>query len=269
MIAFGFHVIALLCYVAAGVMYGATLTLRQPKHAPPARVLFMVGVAAHTVAIGAFCTEFKVSPFASGYGTLSVASWVAALAYLPIELRKRAYALGAMAAPVCGLLLFAGLTRARTTASALPALKSGLTSLHVLLILLSFALFALAACCAAVYVWQYGLLKHPDRRGLFRRLPPLETLDSLAYHLVAFALPMLTLGLALGFVNVAALPRQSNPLLDPHTLMSFAAWLVYSVYLGARLLAGWRGTRLNYMLIVGLVVTLMIYFVPSTTHRFT
>jgi ABC-type transport system involved in cytochrome c biogenesis permease subunit len=80
---------------------------------------------------------------------------------------------------------------------------------------------------------------------------------------------MLTLGLALGFVNVAALPKGSNPLLDPHTLMSFAAWLVYSVYLGARLLAGWRGTRLNYLLIVGLAVTLAIYFVPTTTHRFT
>jgi ABC-type transport system involved in cytochrome c biogenesis permease subunit len=80
---------------------------------------------------------------------------------------------------------------------------------------------------------------------------------------------MLTLGLALGFVNVSALPRPSDPLLDPHTLMSFAAWLVYSVYLGARLLAGWRGTRLNYLLIAGLAVTIAIYFVPSTTHRFT
>ena len=268
MIAFVLHLVALVCYVAAGVMYGATISLRQPKHGVSGRVLFLSAVVVHTLAIGAFCTEQNVSPFASGYGTLSVASWVAALTFLPIELRKGVHAIGAMAAPVCGLLLFGGLTRVRGEASALPALQSGLTSLHVLLVLLSFALFAVAACCAVVYVWQYGLLKHPDRRALFRRLPPLETVDGLAYHLVAFALPMLTLGIALGFLNVRALPREANPLLDPHTLMSFAAWGVYSAYLAARLIAGWRGTRLNYLLIVGLAVTLAIYFVPSTTHTF-
>jgi ABC-type uncharacterized transport system permease subunit len=263
------HIVALLGYVAAAVLFGAAISLREPRHGVSARLLFVLAVSAHTGAIGAFCAEQKVSPFASGYGTLSVASWVAALTYLPIELRKGVAALGALIAPVCSLLLFGALTRLRTSASTLPALKSGLTSLHVLLILLSFALFAIAACCAAVYVWQYGLLKHPDRRALYRRLPPLETVDGLAYHLVAFALPLLTVGLALGFVNVANLPRPSNPLTDPHTLMSFAAWLVYSGYLAARLAAGWRGTRLNYLLIVGLAVTLAIYFVPSTTHTFT
>jgi ABC-type transport system involved in cytochrome c biogenesis permease subunit len=90
----------------------------------------------------------------------------------------------------------------------------------------------------------------------------------MAYHLVAFGLPMLTVGIALGFVNAASVPMRGSGLLDPHTIVSLAAWAVYGTYLAARLLAGWRGQRLNYLLIAGLVVTLALYFVPSSTHRF-
>ena len=55
---------------------------------------------------------------------------------------------------------------------------------------------------------------------------------------------------------------------NPHTLMSIAAWLVYVTYLGARLIAGWRGTRLHYLLIAGMTVTIALYFIPTSTHRF-
>ena len=136
----------------------------------------------------------------------------------------------------------------------------------MLLIVISFALFALAACCAVFYIWQYDLLKHPDRRALFRRLPPLETVDTLAYHFVAFALPLLTLGIALGAVRASA--THTPWVLDPKTIMSYMAWLVYGTYLVTRLAAGWRGTRPNYLLIAGLAVTIALYFVPSATHRF-
>ena len=104
---------------------------------------------------------------------------------------------------------------------------------------------------------------------MFRRLPPLETVDAIAFHMVSFALPLLTVGLALGFVRAASGALHGSWITDPHTLISVAAWLVYSGYMAARLFAGWRGTRLNYLLVAGLAVTLTLFFVPSTTHRFT
>jgi ABC-type uncharacterized transport system permease subunit len=264
------HVAALLVYVAAGVLYGANLTLKAPAYGGRARALLVLGVLLHTAAIGAFCIVVKQSPFASGFGTLSVAAWAVALICLPVEFLGHVRSLGALAMPVATILLFAGLVRSgRAFASTTPEIRTGMTSLHVLLILFSFALFALAACCAVFYVWQYSLLKHPDKRGLFRKLPPLETVDSLAYHLVSFALPLLTLGLALGIVNAANGGLKGNWLADPHTIMSIGTWLVYMTYIAARTLGGWRGTRSNYLLIAGLAVTIALYFVPTSTHRFT
>jgi ABC-type uncharacterized transport system permease subunit len=191
------------------------------------------------------------------------------LIYLPVEFLAKLPALGALAAPVATILLFAGVLRSRMSFATTPEIRSRIISIHVLIILFSFALFALAACCAIFYVWQYGILKHPDRRALFKRLPPLETVDSMAYHLVSFALPLLTLGLILGIVRAMHGGLKGNWIADPHTIMSMAVWFVYCGYLGARLAGGWRGTRLNYLLIAGLVVTLALYFVPSSTHRFT
>lgn len=268
------HIAALLAYVIASVLYGANIALKNPYYVQRGRIAFALGVGLHTAAIGAFCLAVRQSPFANAYGMLSVAAWAVALVGLPVEALGRIPALGALAAPVSATLLFGALARVRSAAASVEVpsdIRSRVISLHVLLVLFSFALFALAACCAVFYVWQYALLKRPDSRqhALFRRLPPLETADSLAFHLVALALPLLTLGLILGIVRaMGSVSTSSAWYADVYTIMSFVAWAVYGLYLVTRLAAGWRGTRLNYLLIAGFVLTLALYFLPSTTHRF-
>ena len=146
-----------------------------------------------------------------------------------------------------------------------------MVSLHVLTILASFALFALAFGCAALYLLQNKLLKKRDVHESLRRLPSLATLDTVAYHSVAYALPLLTLGLTLGIAYIYSGAVHIPParwFADPHTTLSFAAWGLYIVYLGARLGLGWRGVRLQYILLAGLVVALAIYALPTSTHHF-
>jgi ABC-type transport system involved in cytochrome c biogenesis permease subunit len=263
------HCLSLLSYVTAAIFYGANLTLRSRRHLISARTAFVVALLLQTAGIGAFCITTHQSPFASTYGTLSVTAWIIAILYLPVEFQAHVPALGALASPAEAVLLFMSLLKVRSGFAGSPAVRTQIINIHVFLVLISLALFAIAACCAVFYIWQYGVLKHPDKRAMFRRLPPLETVDAIAYHLVAFGFPLLTIGLILGFVRAAAGVLHGNWLLDPHTLISIAAWLVYSGYLFARLFAGWRGTRLNYLLIAGLVVTLALFFIPSSTHRFT
>lgn len=258
------HIAALCLYVCSGVLYAANLALRTSHHIRLARIALIIGIVVHTAAIGAYCTATHISPFATGFGTLSIAAWAAALVYVPVEIFTGLTALGALGIPLDCLLLFAAFARSRPDSKVAP-LRDSLITLHVLLIVVSFALFALAACCGAIYICQHSLLKHPDRRALFRRLPPLETIDSLAYHFVAFSLPLLTMGIALGIVRAVATHRAW--ILDPKTLVTYAAWLVYTAYLTARLAAGWRGTKANYLLLAGLAVTTALYFVPSQTHR--
>jgi ABC-type uncharacterized transport system permease subunit len=189
------------------------------------------------------------------------------LVYLPIEIFGKASALGALASPVVSVLLFGGLIRARSGYLESAEVRSSIINFHVLLALFSLALFAVAACSALLYVWQYSSLKHPDTRGFFRRLPPLEYLDRLSYHLVSFAMPLLTLAMALGIVRAAATPGASW-MGDPHTIITFVVWAVHAAYLFARLGPGWRGTKLNWLLVAGLGISILLSVTPSTTHRY-
>jgi ABC-type transport system involved in cytochrome c biogenesis permease subunit len=47
---------------------------------------------------------------------------------------------------------------------------------------------------------------------------------------------------------------------DPKETASLVTWLLYGGYLHARLVAGWRGTRSNILLIVGFAGVLFTYF---------
>jgi len=113
----------------------------------------------------------------------------------------------------------------------------------------------------------------PDHVGALRRLPALVTLDNLSFHAVAYAFPLLTLGLVLGIAYVYSgvggeVASPHRWMTDIHNLVAFGTWLLYLVYLGARLGLGWQGVRLQYILVVGLLLAMALYLAPTTTHRF-
>lgn len=276
-------IVAFVLYFAAAVCFGATLFLSAPKapsaSAPPSSVrvgrlgypFLLLGVLVNFAAIGVWCVTTRHSPFASAFGTLSVAAWVMGVAVAVLELRTRLPAVSAVALSVACLVLFLGFLRSGGPIAADPQLKSQVVSLHVLAILVSFALFLQAFGCACLYLLQNRLLRGHHVRPLFRRIPPLATLDTIAYQSVAFALPLLTIGLALGIARVfgGGLSQPTSAwFLDPHAIASFAAWFLYVFYICARHFAGWGGARLQSILVVGLLVTLTLYFMPSQTHRF-
>jgi ABC-type uncharacterized transport system permease subunit len=125
---------------------------------------------------------------------------------------------------------------------------------HVVAIIASFALFIQAFCCAVFYLVQNKLLKSKKFNVMFRRLPPLETIDALGYHLVAIGFPMLTLGIATGVAGVKVAEIQATHNADIKLLASGITWVVYALYLIAHSSAGWRGKRANSILIIGAIL---------------
>ncbi len=274
--------LTLVLYMVAAACYGAVLFLdvaAAPTSAVPragvpsvaryGRPLLVLGIVMNILVIGALCITTHRSPFASGYGTLAVSAWAIALAYAALDFRIKLPALGSVTLLVACLMLFWGIIHARGPVADSPLLSQRIVSLHVLATVASFALFALAGACGGLYVLQNGQLKAHHGNNLFRRLPPLATLDSLAYHAVAYGLPLLTLGLSLGILYVyrSGLPAHAW-WADPKTVVSFVVWLLYIVYLVARIGAGWRGVRLQYILLAGLLIAPALYLVPGPTHQF-
>jgi len=274
--------ITLVLYMFAAACYGAVLfldasaapSLAGRKGAVPdiaryGRPALLIGICVHIAAIGALCLVTHRSPFAGEYGTLAVSSMAIAVAYAALDFRVRLPALGSLSLLAACLMLFWGLVHSQAPVADSPLISQRIVSLHVLTTVASFALFALAGGCAGLYVLQNRQLKAHHGKSLFRKLPPLATLDSLAYHAVAYGLPLLTIGLSTGILYIYRTGIPSNAWwADPKTIVSFVVWALYIAYLSARLAAGWRGVRLQYILLAGLVIASALYVVPGPTHQF-
>ncbi len=276
--------LAFVSYIASMACYGATAFLLAPaspiagEGAVPtqsfgrfARPFLILGACLQFCAIGAWCVTTHRSPFASPFGTLSVTAWAIAIAFGVLETRKRLPAVGAIVVTITCLVLFLALLQSKNPIAETPLLLGQLVSLHIVTTLASFGIFAVSSSCAVFYLIQNRLLRQHKKNALFRRLPALETLDRTAYHSAAYALPLLTLGLVLGILRTfdAALTQPTKSwLIDPHALTAIGGWCVYVFYFLARLVLNWRGTRLQYLLILALVVTLSVYAMPTSTHHF-
>ena len=85
-----------------------------------------------------------------------------------------------------------------------------------------------------------------------RRLPPSKTLDSWSFRFVMIGFPVWTFGVMMGAVwGEHAWGRYWG--WDPKETFSFIVWVVFAIYLHARVTYGWRETRAALITVVGLV----------------
>ena len=259
-------------YLIAAVLLGAGLLLRKNGWLVAGRIVAGSGVLLHAVAIGLRCIELKQAPFTTPAESLSLLAWIVALAYLVIELVWRLSATGAFALGTAFLLVTLGGFLSRTgqvgtTEAAL--LNERAISLHILATVGAIAAFVLAFCCAVLYLVAHRILKSKHGLTWIKRLPSLATVEQASFALVAVGFPLLTLGIASGWLRAAS----GNALspgwqTDPKTLLAYIVWIVYAAYLWARLKADWAPARTGYILLLGLLLSLLLFLIPSTTHRF-
>ena len=93
-------------------------------------------------------------------------------------------------------------------------------------------------------------------------MPPLATLDSLALRTVAWSLPLLTLGIAVGLARLVS--RDDG--MDAVVVATAVTWVVWCAYLGLRLLAGWAGRRAAYLALAGFALVIVVRVVIPSGH---
>jgi ABC-type uncharacterized transport system permease subunit len=188
------------------------------------------------------------TPSADIYETSAVLSLLIALAYSATMRQHRLVVLGAFITPVTLMLfLAAGL---RGSVPPVPEdVRSALLPLHIAVNMLGIAAFALAFAAALGYVIQEQLLRKKHVVGVFQRLPPLDTLDSLGFRLVTIGFPLFTLGLVIGSIWIA----RGGFSLSAGQGFALLAWVFFGCVLLARAAAGWRGRRAAIGTMLGFV----------------
>ena len=117
---------------------------------------------------------------------------------------------------------------------------SGLFDTHVLMAMLAYSLFTIAALHAALMSLVEKRLHHAQLPKVLQNLPPLLTMESLLFRVIGVGFVLLTLTVSSGMLFSEKI--FGHPLQFSHkVLFGIASWGVFAVLLWGRHFKGWRG----------------------------
>lgn len=268
--------LTLTCYLLGAVLLGASFLLgtQGPQRAAlltVGRISAILGALLHCAAIGFRCAELQRAPFVTPAEALSLLAWIVALVYLALDAFWKLWPAGPFALGLSFLMVVFGAGWHPVKGGPLrdaELLGESAISLHITATVGAIGAFALAFCCAALYLIAHRILKTKNGLQWMKRLPPLKTVETVAFVLVALGFPLLTLGILSGVLRAANGGLPAGWPMDPKALLAYAVWFVYGAYLIARLGLNWPATRTSGVLLIGLALCLLLFLVPSAAHRF-
>jgi ABC-type uncharacterized transport system permease subunit len=218
------------------------------------------GVPLHAGHIVTSSLILHVCPVEGIHFAMSIASMLAALAYVVARGRYRIDLVGAFVAPLALTFLLASRF---VGADGAPRFRSAILPLHVAANLLGVALFTLAFAAAVAYLVQERHLKRKDLHGVFERLPPLDALDRAEHRFLVAGFPLLTIGILTGTLWAREVEAGGAAEIA-RAAFGYVSWGLFGAVLLLRAAAGWRGRRAAYGTIAGFgftVVVLLLYLV--------
>jgi cytochrome c-type biogenesis protein CcsB len=222
-----------------------------------ALALSALGLAAHLIGVTTRGFAVHRVPWGDMYEFVTSVTCVAAIFFLTLMIRYRAYYLGLFVmAPVLLALGLAETVIYTPAGQIAVALQSYWLAIHVTAMTLATGTFVVGAALAVVYLLadRYARRLAAGRQsasvGAFRLLPAPEVIDRFAYRTVMFAFPIWTFGIMAGAIWAdTAWGRYWG--WDPTETWAFITWVVYACFLHARATAGWRGRRAAYIQLIG------------------
>lgn len=189
------------------------------------------------------------------FNTASLISSLVAFLLLLATLTKPVEKLGLAIFPLAALLLTIALTFPNKALTL--QINSWQMSTHILSSIIAFSLLNIAALQALLLaIQEQQLRKHPPKKFI-QTLPPLQTMESLLFQMIATGLLFLTLSLVSGFVFIEDLFAQH---LAHKTILAIVAWVTFSGLLIGKIKYGWRGQTAVKWTLVGFSLLLLAYF---------
>jgi len=248
------------------LLYWAWLGSKKEFVGRLATYLTIIAVIINAVAIILRMVTSGHPPLSNGYEFLLTFCLGIMAVYLYAEIRYKLRSLGAFVMPIPFLLLMfiiMSMGPAERIAQAVPpALKSQWLTFHVITAMFAYGAFAVSFGLGLMYLLKLSKVDKGGKTsqlGVVARFPALEVLDELAYKVVGFAFPLLTLCIITGAIwaNYAWGTYWSW---DPKETWSLITWIIYAGYLHARLMYGWKGSRAAWMAVFGFAAVLFTFF---------
>ena len=191
-------------------------------------LLLLLAFGLHSAAMAMRGFRLNHCPVSNLYEATLFAMWTIVAIYLVVGLWSRLRFLGAFASPVLFALgVFALMPSLDALHEARPELPVFWTSLHAALMSLSYGAFGLGSVAAVMYLTQERNLKFHKLRAIFSLMPPIQRLEAAVGRLLVSGFILLTIGLALGVVDLAHIDNPRSYRGDPKIVWSALVWLLY------------------------------------------
>lgn len=200
-----------------------------------------------------------VSPAGLEMGVGHVISLIAALTVLVYWMASFHMRMEALHAPMAAIAVVALCMSWWLPSERLVVNTNGLLfRLHLLIGMLAYSLFTIAALQASLMSVAEKRLHHVGQRSLLSGLPPLLTLENVLFRLIGAGFALLTLTLLTGVLFSEQLFHK--PAVMSHKVV-FAAlsWTIYALLLSGRRIWGWRGRVAIRWTWMGFVMLLLAY----------
>jgi ABC-type uncharacterized transport system permease subunit len=129
--------------------------------------------------------------------------------------------------------------------------------LHISSSILAYAVLTLAAIQAAVLALQDHQLKHRHTRGIIQILPPLQLMEAMLFELLWIGVALLTIAIVSGAVFIDDIFAQH---LVHKTVLTIAAWLLFSTLLWGHYHLGWRSKTAVRFTLTGFALLMLAFF---------
>lgn len=252
---------AMMLYLVATVLYAYHFVAKRPVFSWYATFATGAGFLAHTASIGLHWAATGETPITGPFNSLSLAAWTLVLIYFVVEHIVKLKLYGAVLVPL-GFVAMAtgqvllGAESFELGEAQLSQLDSWRVAMHVALIMIANAGFAVGAAASGVYLIQGTQLKKHKTSALMKRLPSLTQTQMLARRAIMLAYPLYTAGMLLGIVR--AIEFDLNWWFDPRVMMSGVVWAIYGSYLLLHYRRGASGKLLARLALVGLVAVIIL-----------
>ena len=250
----GFLAIAL--YLLASVLL-AVMLMRGNGSVRQRNQVLVIGLAAIILHAGLLYTSL-LTPEGLNLGIFHAASLVAmtaALLLLLSSIVEPVEKLGIAVFPLAAASI--GLTMLYPAPHIITRGGSWQLDSHILTSLLAYSILGLAVLQALLLAIQDHHLRNRSPGGFIRALPPLQTMESLLFQMIATGFVLLTLALVTGTLFLEDIFAQH---LVHKTTLSLIAWGVFAILLWGRWRFGWRGRTAIRWTIGGFIFLMLAYF---------
>lgn len=250
---------AFVCYGASMFIYLLTFWKRTGKLALAGSVILVAGLLLQVIGLIVRGAQAKFMPITNMYESLNFFSAAIVAGYLLVEWKVSTRAFGIFILPVVFLLMaFSSLpSTSKEIMPLIPALQSQWLVWHVVLSFIGEAAFAVAFGAGIMY-----LVRERAAEGSFpaRVFPDPRTLDMVIYRGVAVGFPIFTLGALIFGAVWAKYAWGDYWSWDPKETWALITWIVYALFLHARVVRGWGGRKTAWIAVIGFLATLFTLF---------